>query len=257
MQAYPPEKILQPNDKAEFVVTLDTGTFTGERSETLQVSFGPASVSTATIRLKAVSRADVMIAPGSFNFGIVTPGSTPTKSITISYTGKQQDWAVTGIVPPGGPFEVTTTAAKGNATKISVTLKTGATVPTGSLNDFLQLRTNDPTTPVVNVAINGMLPSPVEVSPNAVSFPTVKVGQPVTFRVIVRGNGIGPFKIEPLVDSGDGLAVQCLNAPLPNHTIVVTFTPTKAGDFSRDLQLKTDIPSNATVNLKVTAKVVP
>ena len=258
VQAYPPQRLLQPNEKAEFVVTLDTARFVGAGSETVQVSFGPTNVSTATLRVKATSRADVMLSPGSFNFGAVAPGASPTKTVTVEYAGKQKDWAVTGVVAPAGPFDVTTSDAGRGKTKINVTLKANAATATGSLNDFLQLRTNDPATPVITVAINGTLRAPLEVGPSNVAFPQpVKIGETVAFNVIVKGSNVGPFKIEPLADGGDGLSVQTLNAPNPVHTITVRFTPTKAGVYAREVKLPTDLKGQPTVNLTVTATVVP
>ena len=226
-QAYPPLKVLQAYDKAEFVVTLDSSKFTGVGSETVQVSFGPTNVSTATLRVTALIRADVMLAPGSLNFGVVTPGSTPTKSVTLEYAGKQKDWAVTGVVDPTGPFEVALGQSKAGKTKVSVTLKSKTDGVTGSFNDFLQLLTNDPATPVINVAINGTLLSPLEVRPGKVNFAAVRLGESRSFHVLVSGNGVGAFKVEPLSDAGDGLSVQTLPGEGPNQTIVVKFTPTK------------------------------
>ncbi len=257
VQAYPPQKVLQAYDKAEFVVTLDSSKFTGAGTETVQVSFGPTNVSTATLRVSAVSRADVMLAPGSLNFGVVTPGSTPTKSVTLEYTGKQADWAVTGVVDPTGPFEVTLGESKKGKTKIGVTLKSKADGVTGSFNDFLQLLTNDPATPVINVAINGTLLSPLEVRPGKVNFAAVRLGESRSFHVLVTGNGVGAFKVDPLADIGDGLSVQTLPGEGPNQTIVVKFTPTKAGAFAKDVKLTTNLKSLATVNLSVVAEVLP
>ncbi len=257
VQAYPPQKVLQAYDKGELVVTLDSSKFTGAGTETVQVSFGPTNVSTATLRVSAVSRADVTLAPGSFNFGVVTPGSTPTKSVTLEYAGKQKDWAVTGVVNPTGPFEVTLGASKGGKTKVSVTLKSKTDGATGSFNDFLQLLTNDPTTPVINVAINGTLLSPLEVRPGKVNFAAVRLGESRSFHVLVSGNGVGAFKVEPLADAGDGLSVQTLPGEGPNQTIVVKFTPTKAGAFAKDVKLTTNLKSMATVNLSVAAEVLP
>lgn len=257
VQAYPPQRVLQPYEKAEFIVTIDTSKFTGAGSETVQVSFGPTNLSTATLRIKAISRADIMLAPGSFNFGVVSPGSTPTKSVTLEYAGKQKDWAVTGVVTPTGPFEVTTADGGRGKTKINVTLKNQAGSATGSFNDFLQLRTNDPTTPVVTIAINGTLLAPLTVSPDKVNFSTVRLGETKVFNVIVRGSGIGLFKIDSFADTGDGLSVQTLNGAAPFHTIVVSFTPTKVGAFAKELKLATDLKSKATVNLTVTADVAP
>ena len=257
VQAYPPQKVLQAYDKGELVVTLDTSRFTGIGTETVQVSFGPTNVSTATLRVTAVSRADVMLAPGSFNFGVVTPGSTPTKSVTLEYAGKQQDWAVTGFVVPTGPFEVTTTDAGRGKTKVSVTLKSQVGNASGSFNDFVQLRTNDPATPVVNVAVNGTLLAPLAVTPDKVNFGPVRLGETKTVRVIVRGNDIGPFKISPLADAGDGLSVQAIKDAALTHVVVVSFTPVKVGDYAKDVKLPTNLKGAATVNLSVTATVLP
>ena len=257
VQAYPPQRVLQANDKGEFVVSLDTSRFTGVGTETVQVSFGPTNVSTATLRVTARSRADVMLAPGSFNFGVVNPGSTPTKSVTLEYTGKQKDWAVTGVVAPTGPFEVTTSDAGRGKTKISVTLKSQGGNANGSFNDFVQLLTNDLATPVVNVAVNGTLLSPLSVSPDKLNFGAVRLGETKTVRVIVRGNDIGPFTIDQLANAGDGLSVQTISEPTLVHVVVVTFTPVKVGDYAKDVNLPTNLKGAATVNLVVTASVMP
>ena len=257
VQAYPPQRVLQANDKAEFVVTLDTSKFTGAGSETVQVSFGPTNVSTATLRVKATSRADIMVAPGSFNFNVVTPGSTPTKVVTIEYAGKQKDWAVTGVVAPTGPFEVTTSAAGRGKTKVSVTLKSQVGNAGGSFNDFVQLQTNDPTSPLINVAVNGTLLAPLTVTPERVNFATVRLGETKTFRVLVRGNGVGPFKLEQVADTGDGLSVQILDDATIIHVVGVNFTPTKVGAFAKEIKLTTNLKGLGTVSLFVAGDVQP
>jgi hypothetical protein len=257
VQAYPPQKMLQPNDKAEFIVTIDTARFTGDNTETIQVSFGPTNVSTATLRIKATSRADIMLAPGSFNFGIIQPGTTPTKSVTLEYNGKQKDWKITEVVSPAGPFDVKLAEAGKNKTKINVTLKKTAVDFSGPVNDTVQLRTNDPQTPVVTVHINGNLQAPIEVSNPKVTFPMMRIGQTMTFRVIVRGNNVGPFKIESLEDQGDGLSVQALNASAPTHTLIITFTPVKTGTFVKEVKLPTDLKSGAAIKLTIEAETMP
>jgi hypothetical protein len=254
VQAYPPQRILQPNDKAEFIVTLDTSRFNAEDLETVQVTFGPTNISTATIRLKAISRNDVTLSPGSMNFGNIMPNTTPSKSVTLEYTGKQKDWKILGFVAPKAPFDVTLTEAGKGKTKITATLKKTTSEP-GSLNDVVHLRTNDPTMPVITIHINGNLQALFDVPPK-VTFPMMKLGETNTFRIVVRGNGTGPFKVEPLADSGDGLAMT-LNASAPVQTIIVTFTPTKTGKLVRQVQLPTDLKSGATINLTIEAETMP
>jgi len=248
LAAYPPQRIVQPNEKADFVVTLDTSKSSGPVSETVHVSVGPTFVSTAKLRVIANARADITLTPGSVNFGNVAQGTKATQTVTLEYAGKQKDWKLTGAV--GSSLYDTTTADLGRGKfKITVTLK--PEVPAGPLNETLALNTNDAGVSQIRIGLRAAIQGPIEVSTPRIVFPKLRVGETSSYRVIVRGNGVGAFTIDPLADHGDGLSVQTIGTASPVHTIVVSMSPTKAGAFRTELKLKTSLKSNATVQITI------
>src|SRR3954454_17189506 len=62
LEAYPPQQVLQPNESAEFGITMDAGRFKGANAQTFRITFGPQHTSTAVIRVTATSRVDVLLA---------------------------------------------------------------------------------------------------------------------------------------------------------------------------------------------------
>ena len=131
-------KVLQPNETAEFTVTMNSGKFVGFNAQTFYVTFGPKYVSTAVIRVQATSRTDVSVNPGGVAFGTVPQGSRPTQSVIIKYRGKIRDWKLTEVVPVQGPFEVKLTEISrggpfrgGAEYQVDVTLKPNATARPG------------------------------------------------------------------------------------------------------------------------------
>ena len=246
--AYPPQRIVQPNEKADFVVTLDTAKSSGLLSETVHVSVGPTFVSTAKLRVTANARADITLTPGSLNFGNVAEGAKAVQSVTLEYAGKQKDWKLVGAAA-SNLYDTTTTDLGRGKFKVTVTLRPEA--PAGPLNETLTLNTNDPTVPQIRVGLRAAIQGPIEVSAPRIVFTKLKVGETSSFRVIVRGNGVGEFTIEALSDQGDGITVQTIGTSSPVHTIVVSVTPVKAGAFRTELKLKTSLKNNAMVQLTV------
>jgi hypothetical protein len=240
---------------------MNAGKFHGPNTQTLHVTVGPTYVSVAVLKLTATSRADVQLNPGNVNFGTVSVGSKPTQAITVEYTGKQKDWKIVGVVPPTGPLDVSvkeaprgflsTPMALINGTAkylVSVTLRADA--PPGSLTEVIQLKTNDPAAPLVSINVSGVVEAPLSLSADTVRFDRVKVGESVTQKLIVRA-ATGPFRIQPIMDNGDGLSVETFPAPAPVQIITVRFTPKKPGHVKKEMKLHTDLGGGATTTIRV------
>src|SRR5262249_28130268 len=89
----PMTKVLQPNEAADFTVTMNSGKFIGVNAQTFYITFGPKFISTAVIRVQANSRTDVSVVPGAVAFGTVAQGVRPAaQSVMIKYGGKNRDW---------------------------------------------------------------------------------------------------------------------------------------------------------------------
>lgn len=237
LDADPPQKLLQPHESAEIVLTMNAAKFNGPNAQTFYITFGPQYVSTAVIRVQANSRADVQLAPGHVNFGVVPQGTKATQSVTVKYVGRMKDWRITEAVKPTGPFDVQLTDATGPDFGISVTLKADA--PAGAILEPITIKTNDPTASLLQFNVAAVVQAPITVAPEKVKFEGVKVGEERTQKVILRSTKA--FKVEALADSGDGLTVDPFPASAPVQIVTVKFKPVGAGTWKRELKLKTDL----------------
>lgn len=246
LDAVPFTRPLQPNESAEFTVTMNAGKFVGFNAQTFYVTFGPRYVSTAVIRVQATSRTDVSINPGGVAFGTIAVGTRPSQSVSIKYSGKMRDWKLTEIAPVQGPFDVKATEVSrggpfrgGVEYQVEVTLKSNARP--GPVAEQLHIKTTDPAHPVVQVAITANIASPLELAPGKVRFETIAVGQSATQRVIVRA--AKPFKILGVDGAGAGVTVElpATTAALPVQFVTVKFDPTQSGRVARTLHIHTDL----------------
>jgi hypothetical protein len=257
----PMNRMLQPNETAEFTVTMNTGKFVGVNAQTFYVTFGPKYVSTAVIRVQATSRTDVSISPpGSVSFGAIPLGTRPSQSITIKYSGRSRDWKLTEISPVQGPFEVKLTEVSrggplrgGAEYQVDVTIKPNA--PPGPINEPLNIKTNDTAHPVVQVMVTGSISAPLELAPHKVRFESVPVGQSVGQQVLVRA--AKPFRIVGVEGTGEGVTAElpAVTAPLQIQVLTIKFDPTAAGTVTRQLRIRTDL-DGGTATLPVEAEAV-
>ena len=256
----PMTKTLQPNETAEFTVTMNTGKFVGVNAQTFHVTFGPKYVSTAVIRVQANSRTEVSLTPGAVAFGTVPLGTQVRQSVSVKYSGRRRDWKLLEVAPVQGPFDVAVSEVSrggplrgGVEYQVNFTLKLDA--KPGSIVEQVNIKTSDPSHPVVQIAVSGTIAAPVELAPQRVRFDAVPVGQPASQRVLVRA--AKPFKILGVDGAGAGVSVQmpAASAPLPVQFITIRFEPKAAGNVSRTLQIRTDL-DGATATLPVEAEAV-
>jgi hypothetical protein len=256
----PMTKTLQPNEPAEFTVTMNTGKFVGFNAQTFYVTFGPKYVSTAVIRLQATSRTDVSLTPGAVAFGTVPVGTQARQSVAVKYTGRSRDWRLLDVAPIQGPFDVAVAEVSrggpfrgGAEYQVSFTLKADA--KPGSISEQVSIRTNDTAHPVVQLAVSGTVAAPVEVAPKRVRFAAVPVGQSASQRVLVRA--AKPFKVLGVEGAGEGITVEVppTTAALPVQFITIRFDAKTAGTVSRTLRIRTDI-DGAVASVPVDAEAV-
>lgn len=265
LYAYPPERVLQPNETDEFTITMDTAQFTGPNAQTIDVTFrgvkdGAEHRGTAKLYIRGNSRPDVTISPGAVLFGAVAQGAKPTQALTLEYTGSKRDgWKVTGVVPPTGPIDVEVRdAGRGPAGAkyyVNVTLKPDA--PAGALAEVVTLKTNDPAAPLVQVTVTGLVQAPLVLSTDRLEFPKTKVGEETVLKVLVRSSNSHKFLIRPVADDGSGFSVETFPGPSPVHNVTVKFRPAKPGVVRREIALTTDLDGGATGRLLVAGEGEP
>ncbi len=245
LDALPPTQVLMPHDTAELTLTMNTAKFNGANAQSFFITFGPQFVSTAVIRVQAVSRTDIAITPGEVNFGVVTVGAEPTQTVKVQYQGKQKDWQIVGVYAPTGPITVEAFETKSREFQLKV--KLNADAPAGALAEPITLKTNDPTTPLLQVRVSGLVQAPVSIAPNAVRFDDLSVGEERSVKVILRATK--PFRIQPIAPTADGLSVELFPGSAPVQIVTVNFKPLQRGAQQRIITFDTDLgPVSLTVD---------
>jgi hypothetical protein len=252
----PMTKVLQPNDTAEFTVTMNTGKFAGHNAQSFYVTFGPKFVSTAAIRVSATSRTDVSLTPGAVSFGTVPQGTRVNQAVQVKYSGRARDWKITEVVQGTYPFDVKLSEVgrggpiRGGAEyQVDVTLHAGAAP--GAISEQITLKTNDPTNPLIQIGVAGTIAAPLELAPNKVRLEAKVDGDPVTQRVLVRA--ARPFKVLAVDGAEGALSVElpATKAPLPLQVITVKYEPKQTGTMLFQLRIRTDLPGDAFTLLPV------
>jgi hypothetical protein len=252
------KKILEPRESAVFEVMMDGKRFTGQKEVSVKVTVGPEFVSTAVLRVSAFSRADVVFNPGQVNFGAVPRGQTPTQIVDIEYAG-QLPWQITEVVAKDLPIDATIKEHYRSPGKVGYQLAVTPKVDIqpGIFKEKVYLRTNDPATPTLELLVEGNIQAAITVAPNSFRFTgpdKIKAGDTLTRRVIVKGNK--PFRVLG-VDGGNEITLGGEVGPAAlQQTVVLRCQFTDAGDFKREVQIKTDLQAEPLI-VVIEANVVP
>lgn len=248
----PSVRVVEPRQEATIDVIMDARKFTGPKTVHIYITVGPDYVSTATLTLSANSRTDVVFNPGQVSFGVVARGQTPTQTVDVEYAGVL-DWKVIAVEKGNAPLEVSFAELYRRpgqvGYRVTVTLK--AEAPTGPLRQEILLRTNDPASPSVPLLVEGTIQAMLSVAPGTLRLGSVRVGEIVKPKLIVRGGR--PFRIVEIEGLGDGLQADWPGQSAAVHVLTLSYQPTKPGELKRQLRIKTDLTGEGPVSVTVEA----
>lgn len=230
--------IIVPSGK-EIALTLrlDTIRYDGERKSAAKVSLlEPTLGSAKTVELpvEAYIRKDIVLAPGSVNFGAVDLGKGAEQRVAISYAGRA-DWKITLGKPVNSNLTSQLVEKKRDNGLVNyelvVTLK--PETPLGGLRDQITLVTDDINNPQIPVLVEARVEADIVVSD--LQFGSVTAGQTKTMNVIIRGRK--PIKIEKIerTKADESFKVKSPQATATVHSLPLTFTPpNEPGPFEEE-----------------------
>lgn len=252
-------KVLQPNESSVLNVNMDGRQFNGAKSVRIYVTVGPEYVSTATLTVTANARQDVVFTPSELEFGNVARGQAPAKFIDVEYVGGL-DWQVTEIVKSAAsPFDLKVeelprlpNQPPRRGYRIVATVKPDG--PAGQFKQEVVLKTTDPSSPVLTFNISGSVQATLAVSPSPLNISGLRVGEAVSKKLIVRGQG--RFRITAIEGQGEGVTVEVPNRQESVHLLTVQVQPTRPGELRRQLTIRTDLDNEA-ATVQVEGEVAP
>ncbi len=226
---------------------LDTVRYDGERKSKASISLlDPVHAASTTVDLPvhAYIRKDIVITPGSVNFGVVDVGAGAERKVDIHYAGRP-DWRLMEARATNPNLTVAlreTTRANGLVNyELLVTLKPEA--PVGTVRDQVVMLTDDANNPRVSVLVEARVEADIAITD--LQFGALAPGQSKTTNVIIRGRK--PFKIDELYREkkdqskvpDDAFKVKLDKIQSTVHSLPITFTaPDAAGAFEEEFFVK-------------------
>jgi hypothetical protein len=240
--------VAQPGERIDFEVTYDSRTFTGYRQMTLTIDMQTDHYEAVNLLVKGFSRQDVILEPGLVELGTFKIGEEQKRTVRLEYAG-HLDWRVTQVIDGQWTRGTVREVSRGNGmVRYSVDLVVSSKAPRGVMRDAVQLRTNDPSSPIVRIDVNGLIDGGLEAAPSLIRFGDVKVGEKVIKKVMVKGDR--PFQIIKARHELPGLLIQSTQGERGVHLVQLEWTPTSKGAVDKNIRLVTG-PDGRELTLEV------
>ena len=242
-------------EKGAILVKYNTRAFLGHKDATITVTFDKPYAAEVQLVVSGYIRSDVVLTPGSADFGELELGQAEEKKLSITYAGRE-DWKITDIKSSQDHFEakLVETERGGGRVAYDVIIRVKETVPAGYLNQQLVLVTNDQRRTQIPLMATGRILPPVTVSPAALAMGVVSAGQQVTKQLVVRAKR--PFRITAVHCDSQSFAFKTDEQTKLLHLIPVTFTADQTdGRVAQKIEIQTDLAPDTPATCVVTATI--
>ena len=234
--------LLKTYDKGAIVAHFNTDSFTGPHGATLTVTIDKPFFAEVQLHVKGDIRNDVVVDPGSVQYGSIDQGIAYDQHVTVNYGGSS-GWQILDVKSFNPHISAKAVEASRTDGQISYTLnvRVDAKTPAGYLNDHLILVTNDASASQIPVLVEGQVMPGITVNPTALFMGVVQPGQKVTKQLVVKSKK--PFKILGVSCEDKSFQFDTSKASTPKelHLVPVTFTAgADAGKVMKTIKITTD-----------------
>jgi hypothetical protein len=258
----PSRSLVEPGASATVEAEMDTRNFVGKKATTLHVALVSAGGREAEVKLSVSSTilSDIVLNPGTIDFGSVSRGQTPTQTLTVERVG-MPGWKVERIVSACKAIDATLTETARDGQGVVYLLKVNLLpgMPSGAVRDEIRLLTNDPETPAFPVLVTATIRGDLTASPSVLALGHVPSAGSVQGRFLIRSTR--PFAVRAIEGDGDGFkaSVDDLTSK-PVHIVTVTYRRddgSTRGDLRRAFRVHSDLAGEAPLDLTATVHVEP
>ncbi|MGP0063149.1 MAG: DUF1573 domain-containing protein [Isosphaeraceae bacterium] len=254
--------VVEPGQTAVVEAQMDTRNFVGLKSTILYVSLITASGREAEVGLGVSSQilSDIVLNPGSIDFGPVLRGQSPTQVLSIDRINAE-GWRFTRMVSGSRAInaQLVETARNGGTVSYSLSVSLRPDAPSGVIRDEIRMMSNDPETPSIPVMVTAWIRGDLTAAPSILALGQVNSSSGVQGRFIIRGSR--PFTIQSIEGVGDGFFTsEAQKTPQAVHVVTVAYKPeegTTRGDIRRVFRVHTDLPGEPPLEVTATLHVAP
>jgi hypothetical protein len=254
--------VVGPGQAATIEAEMDTRNYVGLKATVLYVTLMTAGGREAEVGLGVTSHilSDIVLNPGSIDFGAVARGQTPSQVLTIDRINGP-DWRFTRMVSASKAInaQLVETKRAGATVNYSLSVSLKPDAPTGRLRDEIHLISNDPETPSIPILVTAWVRGDLTAAPSVLTLGQIHSSAGAKGRFIVRASR--PFAILSIEGTGDGFSVAPLDGKRQaTHVVAIAYKPdegTTLGDIRRVFRVYTDLPGEAPLELTATLRVEP
>ncbi|MHC4878861.1 MAG: DUF1573 domain-containing protein [Planctomycetota bacterium] len=238
----PSHTTLKSLEEAYVEIKMDTRKFMRRKDSNVIVAFDAPLYQEVTIPITAYIRTDVVVEPGSAQFGKVQQDTGAERVLKVAYAGRE-DWKIKSV-KSGNEFldaAVKEASREGGRVDYDVTVSLKPGAPVGALRHLITLITDDENNPEVPILAEAEIRPDIEVNPAVVALGTMTPGQSKTVSVVLRGTK--PFKVESVTCQKvkDVFEVRLPSKPAPVQVIPLTVTaPEQPGTLDEQLSVSID-----------------
>lgn len=214
-------RVLKTYETTAIVAHVNSDKFLGSKGATITVSFDRPFAAQAQLRVRAYIRDDVVLRPGSVQFGTVHSGRATEQSVEVLCPGlRPVDVRSTN---PSLSASLASSRDAYGRTAYRLKVRLDEQAPAGHFKEHLTLVLGDRQRTQIPVLVEGRVLAGVTVTPPSLLLGLVEPGQQVRKMVVVRGST--PFRIKGVRTNSDAfrLAVPPEDSAKPAHVIPVTF----------------------------------
>jgi hypothetical protein len=218
------------------------------KSVTVFVPFLSPTFEEVQLRVQAIARDDLVMAPEGLSFGTVRKGQPATATVKVTFFAPI-GWSVTDTTSMGAYIKATAAPLPQGQAGYEVTATVDAACPVGNWTTDVWVRTTAPGVERLRIPVTVNVIAPIAVNPDAVKI-DAKVGKAAEQRVILQAGSA--FKIKEIKGTDAEVTAETLGSDArPVHILKVSVTGKKAGPLNRTLEVVTDSKDAPTVSIPV------
>jgi len=250
------KQTLKTFEKAEIIAVFNTRAFLGAKNAIVTVRFDQPFPAEVQLRIDGYIRSDVVLHPGSVEFGSVRQGEPAEKHLEVTYAGRN-DWQIVDIRTTNPYLEAELAEKRRGNGEVAydMLIRLRPEAPVGYINEQLTIVTNDQRLTTFPLDVSGKVESEITVSPSPLYFSPIAPGDKITKQLVIRGKK--PFRILKVeCVGGECFDVQFSDEAKLFHLIPVTFNASDAGKFSGKLNIDTDLGEGVVPEVEIQASCI-
>lgn len=258
--------VVAPGASTTIEAEMDTRNFVDRKVTALIITLVTASGKQAEARLMVASTilSDIVLNPGTIDFGAVARGQAPKRTLTVERLGGE-GWKVERMVSKSKAIDfaktnIVETGRVADRVVYTLTVALRPDAPAGLVRDEIRIRTNDREAPSIPVLVTADVQATLSASPPILALGQVDPGAGASGKFLVRGSK--PFAIVKVEGLGDGFEVTPAGGPARRtlHVLNVTYRPAAGaprGDLHHTFRVVSDLPDEGPLELHATLRVGP